>query len=155
MLYHIQNFEKKTPSDITKENYLLSCGKTLPIYTITTVHDLNQFIGFGKYINNHEYNVFLRGQTNLYNGSLIPSLYRNRTKIDSITSKYNTRINNICKNIRSFQQYDRKILDPLLQHYGIRTNQIDLVDNVWVALWFALHKAKCVAINAHEYIYFY
>ena len=41
------------------------------------------------------------------------------------------------------------------QHYGIKTPFVDLVDNVWVALWFALHQAKTKVINSHEYVYFY
>ncbi|WP_152666724.1 FRG domain-containing protein [Arthrobacter sp. YC-RL1] len=33
----------------------------------------------------------------------------------------------------------RAVTEPLLQHYGLRTRWVDLVDNVWVALWFACH----------------
>ena len=33
----------------------------------------------------------------------------------------------------------RYAVEPLLQHYGIRTRWIDVVDNLWVALWFACH----------------
>ena len=155
MLNKITNFEKKTPSDIDVESFVLACGETINIYTIKTIHDLIQFIGFGKYINNMGYNVFLRGQTDLYNGSLIPSLYREKTRFDTITSKYNQRMNQIQSQVKSFNQYHKTILEPLLQHYGIKTNHIDIVDNVWVALWFALHQAKSEVINSHEYVYFY
>jgi hypothetical protein len=31
--------------------------------------------------------------------------------------------------------------EALLQHYGIRTKWLDVVDNIWVALWFACHEA--------------
>ncbi len=31
-------------------------------------------------------------------------------------------------------------LEPLLQHYGLKTRWLDAVDNVWVALWFATHE---------------
>jgi hypothetical protein len=154
MLYRINNFEQKTPSEIEFNPFTLACGETINIYTIKTVHDLTQFIGFGKYINNHEYNVFLRGQTGLYNGTLIPSLYRGKTRNNTITDKYNRRIKSI-KRVSTFAKYDKEVLEPLLQHYGIRTPHIDLVDNVWVALWFALHQAKSKVINSHEYIYFY
>ena len=155
MLYDIINFEKKTPSEIEFETIKLNCGKEINVYTIKSVHDLTQFIGFGKYINNHDHNVYLRGQTELYNGALIPSLYRGRTRNDSISEKYFQRINKLKENVDSFEQYDRIVLEPLLQHYGIKTPYIDLVDNVWVALWFALHQAKTTVINSHEYIYFY
>ena len=33
----------------------------------------------------------------------------------------------------------RAAIEPLLQHYGLRTRWLDVVDNVWVALWFACH----------------
>lgn len=155
MLYKIENFENKTPSNINFEEMTLSCGEHIKIYEITTVHDLTQFIGYGKYINNQQYSVYLRGQTELYNGTLIPSLYRNRNRIDSITTKYNYRINSLKARINSFTQYDRIVLDPLLQHYGIKTPYLDLIDNVWIALWFALHQTKCEVINSHEYIYFF
>lgn len=34
----------------------------------------------------------------------------------------------------------RAAVEPLLQHYGIRTRWLDVVDNIWIALWFACHK---------------
>lgn len=90
----------------------------------------------------------------MYNGNLIPSLYRGCTKLESITVKYNQRMNKLKADIDSFRQYDRCVLEPLLQHYGVKTTYLDLVDNVWVALWFALHQAKGESINSHEYVYY-
>ncbi|WP_425612974.1 FRG domain-containing protein [Xanthomonas rydalmerensis] len=43
--------------------------------------------------------------------------------------------------------------EALLQHYGLRTTWIDLVDNIWVALWFACHSAKSVGPSG-EYLHF-
>lgn len=154
MLYKITNFERKTPSDIFFEPIKLMCGEEINVYTIKTVHDLTQFIGFGKYINNKESNVFLRGQTDLYGGALIPSLYRGRTKFDRITDEYNRKMNKLKNDVKSFSKYDRCVLEPLLQHYGVKTTYLDLVDNVWVALWFALFQARSEAINSHEYVYY-
>ena len=66
MYYIIDNFEKKTPSkDIIVEKIRLACGNTINVYQINTVHDLIQFIGFGKYKNNQIGNVYFRGQTSL------------------------------------------------------------------------------------------
>lgn len=155
MFYEIKNFEQKTPSEIFVEEEILKCGKKINVYTIETVHDLTQFIGFGKYINNHSGNVYMRGQTSLYEGAMIPSLYRGRDRVDRITAKYNENMNKIISGIRIFEQYDRSIFEPLVQHYGIKTPYIDLVDNIWVALWFALHQAKTKVINSHEYIYYH
>lgn len=155
MYYIIDNFEKKTPSDISYEYVKLACGTDIKVFQIETVHDLTQFIGFGKYINNKGGNVYFRGQTSLYDGKMVPSLYRGKTKLDSITWKYNERINNAISSKRIFSQYDRSVFEPLIQHYGVRTPYIDLVDNVWVALWFALHEAKVDVVNSHDYVYYF
>lgn len=39
------------------------------------------------------------------------------------------------------QPYRELIIEGLLQHYGIKTHFIDVVDNHWIALWFGLYKA--------------
>ena len=155
MIHRIDRFEEKRPSNIQFESITLSSGDSIKVYTIETVHDLTQFIGYGKYMNCQNHNVYLRGQTSLYDGKLIPSLYRGKQKEESITMKYNHRMNEFKKSIKSFYQYERNVLEPLLQHYGIKTPYIDLVDNVWVALWFALHQAKSSLVNSHEYIYYH
>ncbi len=155
MIRIIERFEDKTPSNIVFETITLSSGDSIKVYTIETVHDLTQFIGYGKYMNCQNHNVYLRGQTSLYNGKLIPSLYREKTSVKSITENYNFRMNKFKSSVKSFHQYERNVLEPLLQHYGIKTPYIDLVDNVWVALWFALHQAKSTIVNSHEYIYYH
>jgi len=155
MFYKINEFEKKTPSEIHVEKQVLKCGEEVNVYTIETVHDLIQFIGFGKYINNQVGNVYLRGQTDIYGGAMVPSLYRGKTRTDTITWKYNERMNKVISGTRIFMQYDRSVFEPLVQHYGIKTPYIDLVDNIWVALWFALHQAKNTVINSHEYVYYH
>ena len=155
MYYIIDNFEEKTPSKILSEEITLKCGRKIKVYQIETVHDLTQFIGFGKYKNNMSGNVYFRGQTSLYDGAMVPSLYRNRTRLVTITDKYNERINKIISTKRIFTQYSRGVFEPLVQHYGVKTPYIDIVDNIWVALWFALHQANSVSINSHEYVYYH
>ena len=150
----INNFEKRTTSTIACEDEQLYCGDTIRVYKIESIHDLTQFIGFGKYINKQEYNVFMRGQTDLFDGKMIPSLFRGRSRFDYITSQYGKRMNEIKSSCPMFENYERNIMDSMLQHYGIKTPYIDLVDNVWVALWFSLHQAKSVLINSHEYVYY-
>lgn len=155
MYYIIDNFEKKTPSNITFEKIDLACGNAVNVYKIETVHDLTQFIGFGKYKNSHVGNVYFRGQTSLYSGTMIPSLYRGRTVFEKVTQTYNRRIKSVIREKKTFSQYDRSVFEPLIQHYGVKTTYIDLVDNIWVALWFALHQASAVSINSHEYVYYH
>ncbi len=150
----VYNFERKTPSNIKWDEITLNCGKSVRIYTIESIHDLTQYIGFAKYINKGEYNVFLRGQPDLYSGKMIPSLYRGKTNLSTTTTKYGQRMNSLIKNCPVFSDYKRNIMEPMLQHYGVKTTYLDVVDNVWVALWFALHQAKTKCINSHEYVYY-
>lgn len=43
----------------------------------------------------------------------------------------------------------RGSIEPLLQHYGLSTRWVDVVDNVWVALWFGCHTQ--VTMGRHAY----
>ncbi len=150
----VYNFERKTPSNMKWDEITLNCGKSVRVYTIESIHDLTQYIGFAKYINREEYNVFLRGQPDLYDGKMIPSLYRGKTNLSTTTMKYGQRMNSLIKKCPVFSDYKRNIMEPMLQHYGVKTTYLDVVDNVWVALWFALHQAKTKYINSHEYVYY-
>lgn len=47
------------------------------------------------------------------------------------------------------------VIIPLLQHYGVRTHWLDVVDNTWVALWFALHRTKATVVDGREYIHIF
>jgi hypothetical protein len=46
------------------------------------------------------------------------------------------------------KRFKRKPLAALLQHYGFNTSWLDLVDNLWVAVWFASHTIE--ASNANQ-----
>jgi hypothetical protein len=52
-----------------------------------------------------------------------------------------------------FEQIPFDAREPLLQHYGLRTTWIDLVDNVWVALWFACYNALAIK-RTPRYLHF-
>lgn len=149
----INDFEKKTASTLEKEYITLKCGNSIPVYTITSINDLHQFVGYGKYINCKESNVYIRGQLDLYGGALIPSLYRGKKNLSSATTKFYTRVNDILENQRSFSKFPKKIFEATIQHYGIKTTQIDLVDNLWIALWFASNEFKSKIIKSNEHLY--
>lgn len=51
-------------------------AKTYKVVPITSYHQLIQFVGYAKYINGGCGNVYFRGQSDLYKGKLIPSLFR-------------------------------------------------------------------------------
>lgn len=44
----------------------------------------------------------------------------------------------------------RAAVEPLLQHYGLNTRWLDVVDNVWVALWFACHAQMSTGRHAYH-----
>jgi len=66
-------------------------------------------------------------------------------------------INRISKSIPHFARALKSTPDyaheALLQHYGLKTTWIDLVDNIWVALWFACHHVRSVG-PCGEYLHF-
>jgi hypothetical protein len=80
--------------------------------------------------------VFFRGQTQLYS-ELSPSLLRgvkdgpSNVKCRAALTELLNRINKDKKALRAVDEY---CCEALLQHYGIRTTWLDVVDNIWVAL---------------------
>ena len=155
MLKIIQTVENELH---VKENTIckihLTCGKEMKVYEIKNVHQFIQFVGYGKYINNGKYNVYLRGQTGLFNGTMKPSLYRGDSRIINAFDTYNNKVNSLIESVNTLKNYPKDILEPLLQHYGVKTNWLDLVDNMWIALWFACHDASSKVIESREYVYF-
>lgn len=49
------------------------------------------------------------------------------------------------------QPYCELVLEGLLQHYGIKTHYVDIVDNHWIALWFGLYESTKLK-NIHSYL---
>lgn len=124
------------------------------MYHVHSVNELTQIIGYVKYKNVLYGNVLYRGQCKLYD-SLEPSIYHNHTgKQDRVNQ--NCKLNGILKKALSddkFCQYahlsdssiSRIKLMSILQHYGIPTQYLDVVDNHWTALWFGLNESKTYA----------
>jgi hypothetical protein len=127
---------------ILKDPHEFSNGRKVPIYEITTYHSLIQYIGYAKFLNRSYGNVYLRGQENLYK-TLVPSVFRGCSKNQAGFITRSKHINLIVKKcsekISWFNDLYELSKEPLLQHYGFKTRWIDLVDNVWIALWFGLH----------------
>lgn len=90
--------------------------------------------------------VYFRGQRKLY-GSLPPTLFRGVTSQRAQDNRKDA-VANLIKQFKSkgriFNSFGEYAHEPLLQHYGISTTWIDLVDNLWVALWFACHRAMTI-----------
>lgn len=139
-----------------------TAGTKIDVLRIESVPRLVQAVGYLKYRNNRG-NSYLRGQQSLYDGTVQPTLLRGTRTAHDLTAQINEFIATtsgwhcahqdhhvaVCPEVlaqgpRSARRLftagvPRYAAEPLLQHYGIRTRWLDLVDNLWVALWFACH----------------
>lgn len=149
-------------------------GNTIPVYDVTSIHGLNQIIGYVKHTNANNGTVLYRGQAHLHE-KLIPSILHGNpssTEIENRSKKLEETIKSIVNDEkmqtllhfddstaeRSF--YKQHVTESMLQHYGFRTRFQDFVDNHWTALWFGLHELKkapmkgCVGSDPY-YNYYY
>lgn len=114
------------------------------VYHVNSPHAFTQAAGYLKYTRGktNEF-IFFRGQRRLY-GSLTPTIYR-KIKTNRGISNSHREINTFSERLRKthniFASLDKYSIEATLQHYGLNTTWIDLVDNIWVALWFACHRA--------------
>lgn len=135
--------------------WLVDASSGEHVLDVATQHGLNRAAGYLKFADAAGGPVVFRGQRSLY-GSLRPSLYRGihnmgpKGRRDAAFNGLRREIGKSNAIISSTPNYAR---DPLLQHYGIFTKWIDLVDNVWVALWFACHRAVAIGEKG-QYLHF-
>jgi len=115
------------------------------ILHIQNPYVLSQIVGYAKLLASERGKmVLLRGQSSLHNCKMLPSLYRT-LKNDKKLNKRNEVIEHYCDKVyrqflvESNMNLNKSYFEPILQHYGINTRWIDLVDNIWIALWFATH----------------
>jgi hypothetical protein len=116
------------------------------VYHVSKPHAFVQAAGYLKHVlsKRNKCAVLYRGQPDLYGCHLVPTLYRStrsqegKSKQDHALSAYLSAIS-AKEVLKPVGEYAR---EPLLQHYGIKTKWLDLVDNAWVALWFACHEAN-------------
>jgi hypothetical protein len=108
-------------------------------------HALLSIAGYLKYVQAKDEGegVYFRGQRSIY-GSLQPALFRN-IKTQAARDGREVALKSALWAFEStegiFQKFGAYSHEALLQHYGIATTWMDLVDNVWVALWFACNRA--------------
>lgn len=88
--------------------------------------------------------ILFRGQSQLYGGSLKPSLWRNLTGAELVTeakAQLGQYLTDFWEpKFRSKHVDDGPAVEALLQHYGLKTSWLDVVDTLWPALWFASHR---------------
>jgi hypothetical protein len=85
--------------------------------------------------------VFCRGQVNDYPS--IPSLFRGKDLSDGHLKRRLAAYDALvckAKNLYNASRFQQENIHAIFQHYGLKTTWLDLVDNVFVALWFATHK---------------
>ena len=128
----------------------------LDLFHVRSPHALTQSIGYLKFVaGQRNASVFFRGQCSLHK-TLSPTLFRGVSSQHARTSrisKLRGSITFIRNRVSLFEQMPFEAREPLLQHYGLRTSWIDLVDNVWIALWFACYKALTIK-RMPQYLHF-
>lgn len=107
---------------------------------VSTPHAFTQATGYAKYVLGLDGNVYFRGQAQVY-ADMVPRLFRGANNWSGVHRREEA-LNKVIKgSIAAFipdtPEYAR---EPLLQHYFLRTRWLDLVDNAWIALWFASHE---------------
>ena len=124
------------------------------LFPVKDTHTLIQAAGYLKHVRGRRNSelVFFRGESKIY-PTLPPTAFRGiRTKRaeSGAVQRINKAIAHFSRPLTATALYAH---EALLQHYGLKTTWIDLVDNIWVALWFACHQA-CSAGPCGEYLHF-
>ena len=118
----------------------------IPIFSVGTIHEFNQLVGYVKYKNAANGTVLYRGQPKDYL-ALKPSGGRgNGCVSNKLISKiaedkhlqHYLGLDN--SEIIGWEKYQEIMISAVLQHYGANTNCMDFVDNHWCALWFGLYR---------------
>lgn len=121
---------------------------------VDSPHLLTQISGYAKYVSGSDDRaVYYRGQGRSY-PTLKAALHRveGHHTIATIGDRHRllkSYIEAVKRNSAMLNGTPEHVYEPLLQHYGLRTNWIDIVDNIWIALWFACHEVTaCGKFNA-------
>lgn len=139
---------------------VLSTINGITVLTVDTLPGLVQVVGYLKY--RSDGTTYLRGQGRLHK-MMLPSLFRQGTRLDALGKPLDEfiarsapwtrthkdhRVKDCTERLSQAAKSERRLFsggvpryaaEPLLQHYGLNTRWLDLVDNLWVALWFACH----------------
>lgn len=131
-------------------------GTGLYCLHVKTLSSLIQAIGYKKFLANRTgHHVYFRGQTELYKCPKLTDPYefqptalrgiRNQGALQDVKSSILKRIDMMRKMndglFREESKYPGHVIEGLMQQYGLKTTWFDVVDNIWVALWFACFKS--------------
>lgn len=135
---------------LRKAGVVLECveGDHSPYLCINNPIIIAAFAGFVK--NRHpDAEIYFRGESGNH-PHVVPSLFRDKGMplqdnqlIQARWKAYRELKNEVFKHYRStVSRFQKEDIDNLLQHYGIKSPVIDLVDNIYVAIWFAMDGNK-------------
>jgi hypothetical protein len=129
-------------------------NKGMPVLNLPTPQLVAGFMGYLKYkfINDNR-RVLCRGEGSFHR-TTIPKLFREQPITQDEINKRISILEKVISCIPSWyraNRFEREDVGPLLQHYGIRTNWLDLVDNIFTAIWFASYNNQ----NEWGYIKFF
>ena len=93
-----------------------------------------------KEFSDKQWRIFYRGQHTLYgkhHDAMIPTAYRG----GDLSKDVEDCVNRVLK-LPPFvgTEMSREAIEGLIQQYGGISRWIDVVDNIWIALWFACHR---------------
>ena len=131
------------------------------LFEVSSMHALIQASGYLKYAHGQEGFVYFRGQPKAF-PSMLPALYRSADPDKAILArtlrKRDHAISAYAKLCRSEGVFSSSMPDfaceGILQHYGVATAWLDLVDNIWTALWFACNSVCAVSGAGEDYFHY-
>ena len=130
---------------------LLSSGGERECIHLESPIILTSFVAF---CSNSRRKVFLRGETECFPHS-VPSLFRNsdgtQCSDDELRKRWSA-FQCFRKELRKLdgKRWKMKNLGAVLQHYGIRTPWLDVVHNIYTAVWFATHDLRRGHCESHK-----
>lgn len=156
----IKKFDNHRAKLVTE--HIFESGHKVPVYEVDNIYALNQIIGYAKFINSDYGTVYYRGECHLHS-SLCPSIFHGAgAGYDKLAQELNSMIaktltDNHLRKTFKLEKLKVKtaelIVESTLQHYGIPTRFVDVVDNHWIALWFGQN--KCQKIKNQNVYYQY
>lgn len=132
--------------------------RDIPLFEVKDVFAFTKLIGHAKFINNQYSEVLYRGQSQLYFGNgdnqtqnqgQKPSAYRGDIHKDEVDARVEEQLKLLLEDNRledfvhfnkNYQGEAKYLWEAMLQHYEAKTRFLDVVDNHWIALWFACHR---------------
>lgn len=114
-----------------------------------------RFLGYIKFEYNRPNNrnhIFMRGQVCDYE-KMIPSLFRGKNLSPGEKEKRLRAFEKVKEEIHKLKKAARfkgELGGASLQHYGLKTPWLDLVDNIFIGIWFARNQMKCMEEDVYE-----